>query len=67
MHAFTVNVFYFLNLTQEARGDVVKYEPSLFFQKLCHSCMSVHALFLFLRSKLSPKSIPNPNESGVHA
>ena len=40
---------------------VVKNEPSLFFWQLCNLCMSAHA-FSPLRSKLFPRSSPNPNE-----
>ena len=40
---------------------IVKYKPLLFFQKLCDSCTSTHALFLFLQTNLFPQFSPNPN------
>ena len=40
---------------------VVKYKPSLYFLKLCDSCMSARAFSPF-QSELFPKTSPNPNE-----
>ena len=37
---------------------VVKYEPSLFFRKLCDSCMSALVLSPSLQCMLFPKSSP---------
>ena len=41
---------------------VVKYEPSLYFRQLCDSSMSMRVFSSSLRSKLFPRSSPNPNQ-----
>ena len=45
-----------------AYAGVVKYELPLYFRQLCNSCMSVRAFSPSLRSKLFPRSSPNPSE-----
>ena len=47
---------------QMAYASVVKYELPLYFRQLCNSCMSACAFSPSLRSKLFPRSSPNPNE-----